>query len=513
MDGGPTFSQRIIASVLGLSILISVGTVSLPQKANAGLPVIDVTNLVQNTVSAFADAAGKTKEFVLDTLAWQVIELARKSLVKSLVNWINSGFQGSPAFVTDLKHNLRGVGDAVVSRFFTELSNQDIATTPFQDRILDGARLAYYLSTSPESFYTKYPYTLNQVSEDDRAFLQGEFTKGGWNAWISSTLNPQNNPYAAEMALNRFITGEVEEATGNRLQEFSWNRGFMQWRGDCKTAPTTTTSNVELRTIGSGLSVDENGNATGNLSETKTVSLAQQDDCYDYAVKTPGSVIHEQLNKTLGSNIDKIVTADELNEIIGALMNQLMGQLLGSDGGGGLSGSSRPSSGGGVSPLDQATSPTQTNDVTKSLGERFEETLTEQRRNISDFNAGWTRLRDAAEGVRSRCPGTALTLGSESLTPDQIISRAGENLVAGANSLSALDAINAKMQTAKNAPGDQTAAYATIFDEYNGLVLPSPDAFALVSRESVDTGDGDPSSLYTQLTRLASSRSCSIDKE
>ena len=129
--------KKVATGVIGLSLLF---TFAIPQRAHAlfgiGDIVIDPTNLIQNTINAVNSAAEYTLEYVLDGLAWEVANLAIQSMTKSIVNWINSGFEGSPAFVTDLRTNLRGVGDAVAARFFEELANQEIATTPFQDKVL-----------------------------------------------------------------------------------------------------------------------------------------------------------------------------------------------------------------------------------------------------------------------------------------------------------------------------------------------------------------------------------------
>ena len=50
---------------------------------------------------------------VVDAIAWTVAKTAVQSLTQSIVNWINSGFEGSPAFVTDLENNLGNLSDAV----------------------------------------------------------------------------------------------------------------------------------------------------------------------------------------------------------------------------------------------------------------------------------------------------------------------------------------------------------------------------------------------------------------
>src|SRR5690606_32479796 len=134
-----SFFRKIAAVTLVVVLILPVFP---PRATSAAMPVIDPTNLVQNIISATNAASMYTLEYVLDTLAWQAANLAIESMTKSLVNWINSGFQGSPAFVTDLNNNLRGVGDAVANQFFNELAMAygDIQLSPFQDKVLDAVR-------------------------------------------------------------------------------------------------------------------------------------------------------------------------------------------------------------------------------------------------------------------------------------------------------------------------------------------------------------------------------------
>lgn len=466
-----SLNSRAKKFAVGALMLVCLAGVAAPQKAQAQF--VDPLNLIQNTIQAVFSSGENVKEYVFDALAWQVANMAIESITKSTVNWINSGFQGSPAFVTDLNENLRGVGDAVVARFFDELSAQTIATTPFQDKVLDSVRLAYYLRTSPESFYTRNPYTLNQVSANDRAFLQGDFNQGGFNAWFATVMNPQNNPYGAQMLANEALENAVAGATGNRLEELSWNRGFLSWRGDCAVS-----------------------------DETDTISLTGADPCVEYNIDTPGSVIMEQLNSQLGVGVERLVSADEFNEIIGALLNQLASQVLGG-GSGGLRGVSRPSTGGGGSFLDTASGTSAGSGA--AISRTFSSTITNQIARIDAYRASWEKIRSAAEAARQQCANNS--------TAQNVLNRAAVALTKAANARAALQAIETKLAQSAAQGGDQTLDLLDISNEYNELTtsgtLPSAEEIAEAQNESQDTGDTEPGSLYSQMKR-ASSGSCSV---
>ncbi|HEX2792309.1 MAG TPA: hypothetical protein VHO23_01155, partial [Candidatus Paceibacterota bacterium] len=243
---------------------------------------------------------------------------------RSTVNWINSGFEGSPAFVTDLQRNLLRLGDTVTAHFVSEIA-EGIIDSPYSEEISAAVRVGYYLSTGDTPFYVRYPYTLSNYSEDPAAFLGGDFSKGGYSALFSTIVNPQNNPYGAYDVALRELNTRLSATQGTRQQELNWGDGFMSFR-DCGSA-----AGIE-------------------------VQLAGSNDCFGASIKTPGSVIAPRINEALGLGEKSLVTADEIDEIVGALFQQLVGHVLGS---GGLLGVTQQSDGGGRPFLDQATDPGQ----------------------------------------------------------------------------------------------------------------------------------------------------------
>jgi hypothetical protein len=56
--------------------------------------------------------------------------------------------------------------------------------------------------------------------------------------------------------------------------------------------------------------------------------------CTQTETVTPGSVIADQLNTALNTGSNKLVTADEINELVSALLNQAITQVVGGIGNG-----------------------------------------------------------------------------------------------------------------------------------------------------------------------------------
>ncbi|MEK7079776.1 MAG: hypothetical protein AAB901_00620 [Patescibacteria group bacterium] len=428
-------TKRLLTLVLLVAIVAPGAAALAPRPAHAvfgiGDIVLDPTNLIQTTATAIASVGLNTKEFVLDPIAWIVAKAAIASLTKSTVNWINSGFQGSPAFVTDLRANLLKVSDAVAGQFFDELAG-NIINSPYGDEIATAVRTGYYLSTGGQ-FYVQNPFTLDQYSSDPTAFLNGDFSQGGFSAFFSTIVNQQNNPYGAYQLAAGELDRRLATAGTRRVTELNWGQGFMGFR-DC----------------------------TDDIDGSDAVALAETDTCLQETIKTPGTVIAARLNQSLGASQDSLVTADEIDEVLGALFTQLTTKVLGS---GGLIGVSAPSSGGGRPYIDQAATKQST------TGSSQQSTVTEAQ--LLGYQANWQKISTVAEDAISRC-------STSSLAQSAANSATGA-LAKASNALSILDSA-----------GQSSTAY--------GYAAPTQQEVTQAQLSAADSGN----SLYVQLTQVSS---------
>ncbi len=170
----------LLAAIIALAPL---GILPAP-KASAQWVVTDpgatalLAGIAANTtVSAVANTDQSVVTHVLNSLAWMLAKVAIQSMTKSIVNWINSGFHGSPAFATDLNQTLRGLADAAADQFFDSLESQagiDVRT-PFRDQVTQAVRDSYYKESANGIHHN---YNLYQASDDPKAFLNGAVRQG-----------------------------------------------------------------------------------------------------------------------------------------------------------------------------------------------------------------------------------------------------------------------------------------------------------------------------------------------
>ncbi|MGE5540829.1 MAG: hypothetical protein ACM3TU_00895 [Bacillota bacterium] len=506
---GITLAFLLAFSVSPFSAHAQMATVESNPLTLAHYLTTSVKSTVTAANSAISAAAEKSlwaKEFAGDPAVYALGQAAIKSITNSTVRWINSGFQGSPAYVTDLKSTMLDAADQQAAKFVSELRKQDSINSPFRDKLAKNLLAAYYLSTSKDGFFLMNPYTLNQVSSDDRAFLKGDFTKGGFQAWFSATLNQQNNPLTASDLAQDQLDSQLSALASQIHEELGWGNGILSWR-KCDDPPASTSGSV-------------------NLTPSKT--------CFSSHIETPGTVIAGQLNHALGLGTDSLVSADEIDEVVGALMGQLMNHVLGSDGLGGLS---RPSGVSGGRAYFQQSDPAVNSTVpatsgsnstgttgsgtasgTTSVVTSFLQILQNQSQQLQTYMDNWQKINTAATAAKSAltastCVPDAQTIITTDVQP--VITQAATVVGTVPGQLSALDKIRTEALSAITQTGSQQAAgLAQANTDYQTFLssntLPSAQDFAYAVDQSQETASDQSASLVTKMNGLtAQAKQCS----
>ena len=277
-----SFLQKKLAIVLIATIFsLSGGFFTHPQKAEAVfVPVGDIVNFEFH-------AFGQLKDISLDVIAWALAEEAKNALIADMINWVNSGFDGNPAFIQNPLRFAQSISDETTVAFIST-ADQFLSDAPFGDTVVNGLIYSY------ADNYFSQPYDLDNYSDDPEAFLAGDFSKGGWEAWVATTENPNNSFLGSYLEAKETQQATIQEAKGQEFSKAYWGDGFR--------------------------SVED---ASGNIL-------------------TPGNLIQGQLEQMLGSGIRSLENADELSEVITALVGTFMNQVFSSTG---LVGASKESGG------------------------------------------------------------------------------------------------------------------------------------------------------------------------
>lgn len=463
-----------------------IGTVELPGPSLAH----QIITGTQAIISGTHDTKATLTDFILKPLALAMGRAAIKSMTMSTVNWINGGFEGKPAFETNLKRSLRNLGDSVAQSYLTELATDGRLQSPFMHKIAQGVSNAYYLYTGKDALAARLRYTLDKNAADDRAFLAGDFKQGGWDAWFSTFSNPANNPYGAQMIAAQIMTDNISDAAVQRVQELGWGSGFISWRGDCQKAVKIDDT---LTTLG-GTSTDADGNITVQTN-SQAVSLNSAEKCVGNSVVTPGSFFENKLNITTDSPLRQLELAQSIDAIVGALAQQLISKALG---GAGLLGASQPASGGGSSSLERATFTTP--EALSSLN-GFRTAISMTTAQVNAWKKDVQTIETVARSAQSSCVNNASAL---STTVNPVLAQTQEDIARANISLTTLAALQTQIEAATDSGSNE---YAQVTAGWQRLMagddLPTTDEMNQTSIASRDSGPTPPKSTFTTLTELA----------
>jgi hypothetical protein len=290
------------------------------------------------------------KDCIEKPLAFTLARMILDQMTEQLVTWINSGFQGSPTFVTNPGRFLLNIGDQIAGDI---ILGSDLAflCSPFKIQIQLALALNYNYDSS--SGAPKAACTLTGVFDNvSNAF--NDFSSGGWNGWFAITQNSSNNAMGSYLKAESSISARIGNNVALETSKLQWNGGFLSYdsctaqdgssytkygpSGSVSVLGTTATVNgspagngTHQLTAEEGRQVDELAKQQGITTDQARTQLAAQ---HSYSgdiceTKTPGRLIASSLEKQMGSAVDELGVADDLDKIFNALGNQLMKQVFG----------------------------------------------------------------------------------------------------------------------------------------------------------------------------------------
>lgn len=379
------FSKKTLSSILIVLILLPTVFFAIPpKKTDAFWPVFDWTNLVQNTMSAVTGGvtAGATtvsastnvsqfmKSFVLDTVATAFARALLRKITAQTVNWINTGFQGNPAFVTDPGQFFMDVGDRTASQYFLGGNSPlNQLCSAFQPQV----RLALVKSYLQEDQFNSQ-CTFSKIGTNFENFTNN-FNNGGWEAWFTMTQQSQNNPYGAYVDASKQLSLQISAQNTKYDKQLLQGKGFLSYEvcpegktwaeratnGLSSGAYCSTTADCKEGLVcGSDMTCQAINGDNVDIDGVSSVNYNPTDCTVAKQTVTPGSVIAEKLTKSLNSTETTLELTNSINQVVNALFNQMVTQVFNSVQGG-LRGLSKPQAGSRASLLEmiQASSTTQ----------------------------------------------------------------------------------------------------------------------------------------------------------
>lgn len=321
------------------SFVQSGGTLGSTAAGGGGIGVgaltVWVTDPTLNfTAASIAGTSGITagnttwqnqKDGFINCIFYNIAKMALRAITASIVSWAANGFQGNPSFIQDPARFFADVADQEIGRFIYNHPDYNWMCSPFRFQI----KRALVFN---RSFRERSQCTLSQVVGNFNDFVTSTNNElgnlGGWDAWNQIATEPQNNPYGAYALASMQVEAKIAGSKERNLMQLNWGKGFFSWKD-----PACVEASKKGQDPNSPYYEFPQGAEDPNSQEFEfNPNLGSGENC---PIVTPGDVIAEQVNKTLGSGQDQLVAADEINEVISALIQGLVVKALG---GGGLAG-------------------------------------------------------------------------------------------------------------------------------------------------------------------------------
>jgi len=288
--------KKTLVAIGITAILLPVLFLARPKKAEAVVPVLDAAVAKSTAATAVSTGSLVTKEFALDTVAYTIAKTILRALTQSVVSWIQSGFEGQPGFISNFEDFLKDAGDQATNQFLKEFLNPEVYNSicsPFRSQLRIAIQGAQYYGGYGQQMSCTLSSAIQNTTDFSNSLREGG--ENGWKNWLSVSLNPQNDPHMALLMTLDELSSRKTAAQGNAQTESIFNQGFLglkkcaeyydnQWTGEFK--------------------------------------------CTKYETISPGKWVSDTLSEATGIDFQQLALADEINEIIAALINQLLTGIL-----------------------------------------------------------------------------------------------------------------------------------------------------------------------------------------
>lgn len=239
-----------------------------------------------------------------DAVAYCIVNAMISYIADSTIRWINTGFEGNPAFLNNPEMFFKQLADEETASFVQNLAYGVTGTNVcdvFRANMVQSILSQY----SNQGYgYGGYGYdtggynrgisngflgcSFDQNPNQLNSFIRGNFIQGGgWDSWYQISQTNQNNPYATYFRTNDQLRNQLVTVEANQNRELGWNNGWLNYK-QCKNPKDKSTC----------------------------------------VTVTPGSVIENQLESTLNISKQRLALAEKFDQVVTVLVNKLISTAL-----------------------------------------------------------------------------------------------------------------------------------------------------------------------------------------
>ena len=287
------------------------------------------------------------KERCLDKIAKYLATKLLDEITLATVDWINSGFEGQPLYLTDPEgffNNIATEEINLVTGVFTD--PQRILEYPFGQVIMTSI-----LQGLQQDFYHEAQFSLNEVlAHGTYEEFHEDFSIGGW-AGYTALFETNNNPFGqyfdTQDHLSRQIAGTSHSTAIDFKRELNESGGFLSQRrcimsqtGEDDYIASDDESEGQYYVPSGGpvpdavyahesVNYDTESGVPPTEDQADAIDVfVMRSQCAEWKNMTPGGVISDQIKNAVNIPNEELLLVDELNESIGLIIDALLTQLV-----------------------------------------------------------------------------------------------------------------------------------------------------------------------------------------
>lgn len=250
------------------------------------------------------DVPAVIKEQIMDCVFWSIKNAIIKEITEETVGYVQTGMNGNPAFARNVQQYLLSVADKAAGEYIQQTTAGDFLCSPYRGEIQQALTRYYQLQSGrgPSGAAgggTSCTLTGAVTNIDD--FIGGDFSAGGWDAWITMYVDPYNSSQGAYLASRNELDRRIAIAQEEAKQKLQQGNGFYgKETQNCYTTEYITEDGTKV-----------------NFQECDTPET-----------ETPGTSVKNAFEQTLGITSDELANADELSELIALWMTHMLSDML-----------------------------------------------------------------------------------------------------------------------------------------------------------------------------------------
>jgi len=321
-----------ISGVTSANATPGIPTVDVGLRASTFVLLLSTLGINPATGSAIGAPPGTAKkQGWWDKIAVFVMRLVARQITMSIVNWINSGFQGNPSFVQDPAKFLTDTADRTIGEFIFQ-GPLNFLCDPFKLRVQ--FNLAFQYRPFRDKINCTLSDILNNINGAYDDFMTGNFINGGsWDTWLSISTQPQNSQIGAMLMAQSEMDAQIDAKKDINLKEVGWSGGLLSFK-KCKEITTEEIMDADGKIVDQNITQGEAyyGSQYYKEATTTEVNNTESDTKVRTETKctteTPGSAIQASLQQVTTYDLNQLGMADDINEIVNALANYAIKQIL-----------------------------------------------------------------------------------------------------------------------------------------------------------------------------------------